>query len=229
MLQLINKKKIYFYLFSFLFISTIFNHNLIINLKSTFKITDIKIDQTKKEIDEIILLNTSFILGENIFFLKKKILLEKLNKLNFIESIKIEKKYPSTINIKTKLTNLIAITYIDQKKYFVGSNGNYILAKNISNKKRLPIIFGKFNPEDFILLKKKILNQKIDPNGIIKYYYHKNKRWDLYFENNIVIQLPNNNIDKALKLYKNFELNYEISTNSIIDLRIQNRLIFRNE
>ena len=229
MLQLINKKKIYFYLFSFLFISTIFNHNLIINLKSTFKITDIKIDQTKKEIDEIILLNTSFLLGENIFFLKKKILLEKLNKLNFIESIKIEKKYPSTINIKTKLTNLIAITYIDQKKYFVGSNGNYILAKNISNKKRLPIIFGKFNPEDFILLQKKILNQKIDPNLIIKYYYHKNKRWDLYFENNIVIQLPNNNIDKALKLYKNFELNYEISTNSIIDLRIQNRLIFRNE
>ena len=229
MLQLINKKKIYFYLFSLLFLSTIFNHNLIINLKSTFKITDIKIDQTKKEIDEIILLNTSFLLGENIFFLKKKILLEKLNKLNFIESIKIEKKYPSTINIKTKLTNLIAITYIDQKKYFVGSNGNYILEKNISNKKRLPIIFGKFNPEDFILLQKKILNQKIDPNLIIKYYYHKNKRWDLYFENNIVIQLPNNNIDKALKLYKNFELNYEISTNSIIDLRIQNRLIFRNE
>ena len=229
MLQLINKKKIYFYLFSLLFLSTIFNHNLIINLKSTFKITDIKIDQTKKEIDEIILLNTSFLLGENIFFLKKKILLEKLNKLNFIESIKIEKKYPSTINIKTKLTNLIAITYIDQKKYFVGSNGNYILEKNISNKKRLPIIFGKFNPEDFILLQKKILNQKIDPNLIIKYYYHKNKRWDLYFKNNIVIQLPNNNIDKALKLYKNFELNYEISTNSIIDLRIQNRLIFRNE
>ena len=229
MLQLINKKKIYFYLFSLLFLSTIFNHNLIINLKSTFKITDIKIDQTKKEIDEIILLNTSFLLGENIFFLKKKILLEKLNKLNFIESIKIEKKYPSTINIKTKLTNLIAITYIDQKKYFVGSNGNYILEKNISNKKRLPIIFGKFNPEDFILLQKKILNQKIDPNLIIKYYYHKNKRWDLYFENDIVIQLPNNNIDKALKLYKNFELNYEISTNSIIDLRIQNRLIFRNE
>ena len=229
MLQLINKKKIYFYLFSLLFLSTIFNHNLIINLKSTFKITDIKIDQTKKEIDEIILLNTSFLLGENIFFLKKKILLEKLNKLNFIESIKIEKKYPSTINIKTKLTNLIAITYIDQKKYFVGSNGNYILEKNISNKKRLPIIFGKFNPEDFILLQKKILNQKIDPNLIIKYYYHKNKRWDLYFENNIVIQLPNDNIAKALKLYKDFKLNYEISSNSIIDLRIQNRLIFRNE
>ena len=229
MLQLINKKKIYFYLFSLLFLSTIFNHNLIINLKSTFKITDIKIDQTKKEIDDIISLNTSFLLGENIFFLKKKIILEKLNKLNFIESIKIEKKYPSTINIKTKLTNLIAITYIDQKKYFVGSNGNYILEKNISNKKRLPIIFGKFNPEDFILLQKKILNQKIDPNLIIKYYYHKNKRWDLYFENYIVIQLPNNNINKALKLYKNFELNYEISPNSIIDLRIQNRLIFRNE
>ena len=32
---------------------------------------------------------------------------------------------------------------------------------------------------------------------INKYYFHKNKRWDLYFENNILIQLPNKNISEA--------------------------------
>ena len=34
---------------------------------------------------------------------------------------------------------------------------------------------------------------------IIKYYFHKNKRWDLYFKNNILIKLPNKNIDEAIK------------------------------
>ena len=229
MLQLINKKKIYFYVFSFLFISTILNNNLIRNLSNIFKVSDIKIENTKREIDQLILLNTSFLLEKNIFFVNKKKILKNLDKLNFIESISIEKIYPSTIHIKTKVTNLVAITYIDQKKYFVGLNGNFILAKNILNEKKLPIIFGKFNPGDYILLQRELFRQKIDPNDIIKYYFHKNKRWDLHFKNNIIIKLPSKNITIALKLLKKFELNNIIRPGTIIDLRIQNRLILSNE
>ena len=203
--QSINKKKIYFYLVSFLFISTIFNNNIISNLKNVFKITEVKVENTKKEINDNILSNTSFLLGENIFFVNKNFLIEKFNKLNFIESISIKKKYPSIINIQTKQTNLIAFTYLDQKKYFVGQNGNFILAKQISNKKKLPIIFGKFEPDDYIFLQKELLSQKIDLNEITRYYFHKNKRWDLYFENNILVKLPEKNIFEAIKLYKIFK------------------------
>ena len=70
--QLINKKKIYFYVFSFLFISTILNNNLIRNLNNIFKVSDIKIENTKREIDQLILLNTNFLLEKNIFFVNKK-------------------------------------------------------------------------------------------------------------------------------------------------------------
>ena len=227
--QLINKKKIYFYLVSFLFLSTFFNHNLISNFKHTFKIDNIKIENNKNEIDEIILFNTSFLLGKNILFINKKYLSEKLYKLNFIESVNIKKKYPSTIKIKAKVTSLIATTHINQKKYYVGLNGNFILAKSISNQNKLPIIFGKFDPDEYILLQRKLINQKINLNEIIKYYHHKNKRWDLHFKNNIIIQLPNKNISKAITLYKKFKLKNEIASNTIIDLRIQNRLILRNE
>ena len=227
--QLINKKKIYFYVFSFLLISTILNNNLIRNLSNIFKVSDIKIENTKQEIDQLILLNTSFLLEKNIFFVNKKKILKNLDKLNFIESISIEKIYPSTIYIKTKVTNFVAITYIDKKKHFVGLNGNFILAKNILNEKKLPIIFGKFNPGDYIILQRELLRQKIDPNEIIKYYFHKNKRWDLHFKNNIIIKLPSKNFTKALKLLKEFELSNIIPPGTIIDLRIQNRLILSNE
>ena len=228
MLQSINKKKIYFYLVSFLFISTIFNNNLISNLKNVFKITEVKVENTKKEINDNILSNTSFLLGENIFFVNKNFLIEKFNKLSFIESISIKKKYPSIINIQTKQTNLIAITYLDQKKYFVGQNGKFIIAKQISNKKKLPTIFGKFKPDDYIFLQRELLNQKIDLDEITRYYFHKNKRWDLYFANNIIIQLPNKNISEAINLFKKFRSKNNINSNKIIDLRIKNRLILRN-
>ena len=228
MLQSINKKKIYFYLVSFLFISTIFNSNLISNLKNVFKIREVKVENVKKEINDNILSNTSFLLGENIFFVNKNFLLEKFDKLNFIESINIKKKYPSIINIQTKQTNLIAITYLNQKKYFVGQNGNFIIAKQISNKKKLPTIFGKFKPDDYIFLQRELLNQKIDLDEITRYYFHKNKRWDLYFANNIIIQLPNKNISEAINLFKKFRSKNNINSNTIIDLRIKNRLILRN-
>ena len=129
MLQSINKKKIYFYLVSFLFISTIFNNNLISNLKNVFKIREVKVENVKKEINENILSNTSFLLGENIFFVNKNFLLEKFDKLNFIESISIKKKYPSIINIQTKQTNLIAITYLDQKKIFCRAKWKFYNSK----------------------------------------------------------------------------------------------------
>ena len=164
MLQLINKKKIYFYLFSFLFISTIFNDNLMKNLKNYFNINEVKVEKTKKEIDDLIKSNTSFLLGKNIFFVSEKLLLERIDKFNFIENITIKKKYPSIINIKFKTTNLIAIIYLDQKKYFIGQNGNFILAKQISNEKKLPTVFGKLTPDDYISLQTKLLNQKIDTN-----------------------------------------------------------------
>ena len=229
MLQLINKKKIYFYLVSFIFISTVSNDNLINNLKNTFKIRDVKIENTKIEIYDAILSNTNFLIGKNIFFINKNFLFERLNKLNFIESIKIKKKYPSTINIETRETNLLAITYLDQKKYFVGQNGNFILAEKFLNQKKLPTIFGKFNPSDYISLQRELSKQKINLNEIIRYYFHKNKRWDLHFANNIVIQLPNKKISDAINLFKEFELNNKINSNTIIDLRIQKRLILRNE
>ncbi len=228
MLQSINKKKIYFYLVSFLFISTIFNNNLISNLKNVFKIREVKVKNVQKEINDNILSNTSFLIGENIFFVNKNFLLEKFDKLNFIESISIKKKYPSIINIQTKQTNLIAITYLDQKKYFVGQNGKFIIAKQISNKKKLPTIFGKFKPDDYIFLQRELLNQKIDLDEITRYYFHKNKRWDLYFANNIIIQLPNKNISEAINLFKKFGSKNNINSNTIIDLRIKNRLILRN-
>ena len=228
MLQLINKKKIYFYLVSFLLFSTSFNYNLLKDMRTSFKISNIKIENKKNKNDNIILSNMNFLLNKNIFFVNKKILLEKIHKINFIESISIKKKYPSTIIIKFKATSLIGITYINQKKYFIGMNGNFILANNILNEKKLPIIFGKFNAIDYIALKKELLSQKIDLNEISRYYFHKNKRWDLYLKNNILIQLPNKNIDSAINLYKQFEVNNKINPNAIIDLRIPNRLIFKN-
>ena len=77
------------------------------------------------------------------------------------------------------------------------------------------------------------MNNKLEKNGldinkIIRYYYHKNKRWDLFFRNDIVVRLPNKELIIALKLFQNFKKINAIKPNTTIDLRIENRLILKN-
>ena len=214
MLQLKNKQKIYFYIFALLFLSSINNNNILQSLKNLFLIKHIYIDVKNYEVKNILSLNMNFIKSNNIFFVKKDLIRDKLNVLNFLENIKINRILPSTISIKASKTEFIAITYIEQKKFFVGSNGKFISSSIISDKKKLPTIFGRFEASDFIFLKKLLHLQNI--------------RWDIYFNNNVLLMLPNKDIERSIVLFQNFKKKNEISPGTIIDLRIPNRLILKN-
>ena len=229
MLQLKNKKKIYFYLFSLIILTTVFNKNFFKEINKIFSIKKIEIKTNKEYLNKKILSKIDYIKNENIFLFQDEDVIKKLIELKLFDSFSIKKKLPSTIIINGKQTDIIAITFINQKKYFVGANGNFIKFKEIQNNKKLPTIFGDFKIKNFIYLKRELLANNINLNKINKYFFHKNKRWDLFFENNILIKLPDINIRKSLKIYNEFINNKNIQPNSIIDLRISNRLIITNE
>ena len=205
MLQQINKKKIYFYIFAFLILSTFFNQRLIILFENNFLLKNILIEASNLEIEKKVRSSSYYLFNKNILFISKKELQKNLESLKFLENINVKKKYPSTIIIDAKKTELLAETYLNQKKYFIGSNGNLILSNSISNNSNLPSIFGKFNINNYLNLRKELKKYGIDNNKIIKYFFHKSKRWDLIYENNIIIQLPNKNLVNALNLFNDFK------------------------
>ena len=225
----INKKRIYFYIICLLFITSISNQKIFHNFKKFFLIKKININLDKPELNNKILLNLDFLIDKNILFLNKKNFLTKISSINYLENIKIEKNYPSTIIFSANKTKLLASTFINQKKYYIGENNQFISAKDINTNKNLPTIFGKFKISEFIDLQNELNNQNIDQSSILKYFFHKNKRWDLYYPNNKIIMLPNKNITKAITLYKKFETENKIGPDTIIDLRIENRLVLTNE
>ena len=228
MLQLINKKKIYFYLISFLFLSTISNNHYVNGFKKIFLINKIDIQIDRTYLKKIISQNAKFLLNNNIFSINSEILKNKFNKLNYLENIEIKKKYPSTIIIKANKTEYLAETFIEEKKYFVGRNGKFISAEYHDHKNSLPMIFGTFKIKDFLKLQSDLNRNNINLKKIKKYYYHKNKRWDLYLDKEIILMLPSNNLSDAIKIFKKYNLNNEIKIKTTIDLRIPNRIIIRN-
>ena len=225
--QKINKKKIYFYFISFLFLSTIANNNFFNFTGRSFMIENISVKTDNSNIDQLLNSRLKPFYKKNIFLLNKSTILSKLDDLNFIENINVKIKYPSTLIVSANKTNFIAITYLDQKKYYVGNNKKFILAKSINYEKKLPLIFGQFQIENFLSLKKKLNDQGLDQNKIEKYYFHKNKRWDLYIERNILLMLPNKNITEAIKIYKEFLIKNLIKSDTVVDLRINGRIILK--
>ncbi len=229
MLQQINKKRIYFYILSFLFLSTFLNNNISNTFKNNFLIRNINIKAENYELKDKVLIKLKYLLNQSIFKVNKSNVLLNLENLTFLEKIKIKKKYPSTLEIEAFKTDIIAVTYIDQNKYYVGKNKKFILSTEINVTENFPIIFGKFEISEFINLKELLLQENINYEEIIQFYYHKNKRWDVQFKNNTILMLPNKNIINAIKIYKEF-LSYDsLKTNTIIDLRVKNRLIVTNE
>ena len=103
--QLINKKKIYFYLLLFLVLSTVSNYNLSDKLKNNLSVKNIYIDLNSDDIKEIVLLKTNFLLDKNIFSINRSNLAKELSNLNFLENIRVKKIYPSSISINTKKTD----------------------------------------------------------------------------------------------------------------------------
>ena len=90
------------------------------------------------------------------------------------------------------------------------------------------MIFGTFKIKDFLKLQLDLNRNNINLKKIKKYYYHKNKRWDLYLDKEIILMLPSNNLSDAIKIFKKYNLNNEIKIKTIIDLRIPNRIIVKN-
>ena len=225
MLQLIDRGKIYLYLFLLLILFSIHNVNSTNLISNFFKIKKIIL---KSSIEENINQEISASLDQfhnfNIFSIKPNEVKAILNNFNIISEYKIKKEYPSVIKIELKETNILAYYFHDNEKTYLGENGKAI--KNIQFvKDDLPLIVGQVDIKKFLYLKKKLINNGFKLNNFEKFYFFKSNRWDLLLKSKIMVKLPIDNLDISLSLLKNIIENSNLNDVRIIDLRIKKRVI----
>ena len=227
--QLIGKKKIIFYIFIFLFLSTINNTKIINYKKKLSKLKEIEVKGLNENLNLSIQKDLEFLLNKNIYKLDYKIIEKILEKNNFIENYNVLKYYPSKIVIDLKQTKFIATTFKNNQKFIIGSNGKLIDHKIINYKKNIPNVFGNFTNKDFIDLIKilKMKNFKFD--NIEDFFYYPSGRWDIKTNNNLIVKLPTKDMDKAIDKFNLIINNDQLKEYNIIDLRIANQIILSNE
>ena len=222
--QLIDKKnKIIIYLLLLFILSTTSvrffeTQNIYISKVNKINITGLINADSSKILSE---LNDLFY--KNILLVNKEEIQKVMNKYNIIEEYSIKKVYPSTININIKPTKLVA--RLSSNNQLVGANGKLIIGNR--NNEKLPYIFGEFNSEDFLNIKKKIEQSNFTFTQFKILYFFPSNRWDILTYDNILIKLPHNNITKSLDLAHKIIISNDLKNKNFIDLRMNNNLILK--
>ncbi len=228
MLPLINKYKIYLYLFFFIFLSSILNIKILNNYQDKFNLKNINIYGLSYNEKKIIETEINKIKNINIFKLSEDEVMPLLNKYNFLEDIYINKVLPSTINLNLSKTLIIGKTLRNGEYFYIGKNGSFIKLNHVNETNNIPLVFGEFTIKQFQDLQYTLNNNQVDVQNIKKFFYYKNRRWDLLFSNNLTLMLPPKNIDKSIKIYKKLLENGNLINKQIIDLRVVNQIILTN-
>ena len=220
-MQLSLSKKIIFYIFLIIFLSTLNSkHVSEIRFTNVDQITVIGLQENEKQdlLNDLQLLNLN-----NIFFLKKFELMNKLEANKLIENYTIFKKYPSSIVIKVNKTKFLANVFNNGKSFVLGSNGKLI--ESIEKKSNLPNIFGEYDKDSFFNLLKSIKNSNFRISNIKNLYFFKSGRWDIETKLDVIIKLPKDNLKDSLNLSLDILNNNEFKKVKILDLRQHNQII----
>ena len=222
--QLISKK-IVIYLLLFFLLGTVNNYSIVnFSLPKIKNVEIYGIDLHESVKIRNIIENSKI---KNIFSINRDNLKNNIDSINIIEKFEIFKNYPSTLKVKIKKTEFVALTKKDGIDYFIGSNGKLIETNGSILK--LPYVFGDLEVKEFIRFKDKIDKSNFNFNQISKLYYYKSKRWDIETVKGNIIKLPIENIGKSLDLFIRLSRENKFKDSSIIDFRQKNQIILNEK
>ena len=214
-------KKIFLYLFIFLFLGTPNNKMLLeLSIKDS---NGFEILSLSKFDDIEIVRELSNHKHENLFLLEKEKIKKIIKKNKIIENYNIYKKYPSDLIVNFEKTELLALTQMDGENFYIGSNGNLIEVKDVEI--NLPMIFGNFDLVEFLKLKDLIDESFFDFYDIKNLYYYKSKRWDIETKNGLLVKLPANDLSESFRIFIKIINDTKLQNIQMIDLRQDNQVI----
>ena len=226
--QSISKKRIYFYLFILLILSSTFNFDVISNFKNLNLVNNINIVGLSKKETYILEKNLEFFKKKNILFISKDEVVQRLNSNSFLDNYTIVKILPSKLLVKVNKTEFIGTTLFNGEKFYIGKNGKLTKVSLVEKEFNLPKVFGNFQVIELLKLQKILKLNNFNLNKIIKYSYFKSNRWDIEFDNKTIVMLPSFNFEKSLQNYKSFLKKNEIKLGQLIDLRMRDKIIISN-
>ena len=165
------------------------------------------------------------LIGQNLLLINPKDIEKIIDENKLVSEYIIQKQYPNIINIKLKEVNFVGKIVKDKKKYFLADNNNLIFFKDHLIDQDLPNIYGKNAEYYFNDFQKMLKLNNFNLNIISSYYFFQINRWDLFLNNQKIIKFPSKGLKEAIEVANKLLNNQDFNKYSVIDLRINNKII----
>ena len=215
-----KSKKIIIYFFLLIVLGSI--NNKIFSSIKLYQIKEIQISGLEDIDNEILLSKLNNFFFKNILLINQNEISKIIENNVLVQNYTILKKYPSKLDVRIEKAKFYAKINRNNKIFYVGSNGK-LIQNNFEYE--LPFIFGNPEVNEFLKFKKIIDNSKLQYRDIKNLYFFQSKRWDIELNNNLIVKLPKENLDRSLDNVFEIINNSNLNKFKIIDLRIKNQII----
>ena len=158
----------------------------------------------------------------SIFNIDLSSIYNKIKQNSWVKEVSIERVLPNIIKIKILENQPIAIWQNKKDNKLIAANGDIIFDGNVNDfKNDFPIIKGNKSKENISSILEILETNQNFYENIWSLTFINERRWDLHFNQGLVVRLPSKDIKKAwekiIKLQKNYNvLNLRLTE---IDLR----------
>ena len=197
-----------------------------------FVVKDIAIFGRNKANQDMINILLRPLFDQNIFLLQLSDISKKLNEINWIDNVAIRRTLPHKLNVYIVESKPVAIWQHKNQYMLIDHKGHVLQPIEAPTSPAEHILITGKNAPDYIfgflqtLRNHSWLSQHVKGASLV----HK-RRWNIYLNNDIVILLPEKNIDKALiratKMLKAHDFLWKNIKS--IDLRIESRFTIKHK
>jgi len=158
-------------------------------------------------------------------FLIQNLVDEIKTQLPWVSQITITRSLPNTLNITIIEFAPFAIWQNDGRKYLIDKDGNIVPFEDQEEFRNMVTLSGKgANTNVRSLFNIFVIDPKLSEN-VFSATWVGDRRWDIRFENGLLIKLPENNISEAWqRLIKINNMHGSLLGLKIIDLRIADKI-----
>ena len=215
-----KKFSFFIYLLIILLLTSINNYNFY--NKKIFKIDQVEVKGFLKSKNTLIKDEISYLLGMNIFFVKKSYF-KKLIDRNDTKELVVKKVYPNKIIINFIPAKPIWIILFDDNKIILGDNGKKLDIEKIE--KKIPIITGSKNISNIFKVINLLRVSKLDYYKIHEIIFFQSGRFDLNLDNKTLIKFPIKYTEDIINYSSNLLNDKKFANSKVIDLRLKNKII----
>jgi len=152
----------------------------------------------------------------------------EIEKINWVKQVFINRNISSNLDVRIIEYNPFAIWEKNNKRYIIDKEGIKIDVKNIDDFDYLVIVNGnkanlKVRSLFNIFSAKPEIGRNVYSASLVG-----DRRWNIRFHNNILVKLPEKNLDQAWKRLEKIYNDQDLMANiKVIDLRIENKTFLK--